>query len=166
MIRFARGLASRAARVHELKRKALLAEPAKRQRVLTKCDYWLGRDNLPQDRFILDQLTAHDGWMPVHALLQFPTLQHWVSARTIIGALTGRGASRYELLTRDGVDLFRPVKLGRYITAAREELRQAATEEEAPEVAAAQVVELAAASYGGSIEQRAAAKARGRRRMR
>ena len=137
------------------KKFAFLAEPAKRQRVLTKCDFWFGRDNLPADRFVMEVMAAHDGWMPLHTLLGFPTLC-WVSVETLMGALSGPGAARYETQHIGGIDVFRPVKFGQHFAAARRTLERLQAD-----VTPEMLMETAAMTYGGG-EARQADRERGR----
>ena len=61
---------------------------------------WFGKQNLPHDRFILDTMAAHDGWMPLKALLSFPKMKGWCSEATAVGALLGSGAARSRTLFR------------------------------------------------------------------
>ena len=100
-----------------------LAEPAKRKRVLSLCDFWLGDQNLCVDDFIQRAMSRHDGWFPVAALLTFPKMRTWCKEATAIGALSGPGAERYELDERGGHALFRRVAFGRRYEEAKAALR-------------------------------------------
>ena len=88
-----------------------LAKPAKMKRVLSLCDFWFGKQNLPRDHFIVNTMSQHDGWMPVHVLLSFPKMEKWVDEATVIKALDA--FDRYETSrAQTGAVCFRPSALG------------------------------------------------------
>ena len=65
----------RQAAANKLQKWANLHPAAKMKRVISLCGHWFGKNNLPNDAFIVNTMVEHDGWMPLHTLLSFPRIE-------------------------------------------------------------------------------------------
>lgn len=79
---------------------AKLAEPAQYKRILSCLQFWFGHQNLASDDFILKEMVANHGWMPISALMTFPRMK-WAHGREslVVKALMteGVGDKKYEV---------------------------------------------------------------------
>lgn len=94
----------------KLKRQKNLHPAGKYKRVLSQCDYWFKASNLVNDRFLVMELAAHNGWCRLSTLSSFPRFKYWGTPNVLAEAFAAPGAERYDL---DG-DMVRPRVLRDY----------------------------------------------------
>ena len=108
----------RQAAANKLQKWANLHPAAKMKRVISLCSHWFGKNNLPNDAFIVNTMVQHHGWMPLHTLLSFPRMQKWVDEPTVLAALSvfdkyeTRGGGHEASEGEPGVVCFRPRAFG------------------------------------------------------
>jgi hypothetical protein len=74
-----------------------LHHAAKRERVLSACDFWWSKGYLKVDEFMRKTLLDHAGWMPIYTLLTFPKFQYWTNEKVLLDAFSSTGGRNYLL---------------------------------------------------------------------
>ncbi len=83
---------------------------ARPSRLLRQLEYYFGDYNLPRDRFMLETMEEHGGWIPLRVMMTFPRLRDISGGdpKAVVDVLTAAedgGGGGSELVTRNPIYL-------------------------------------------------------------